>query len=202
MARIALIAKLRNGALYELLREKGWNQADLARAVGCTGNSVSAWMAMQSFPKRPEVRARIEQVTGRLFEDLFPPDIQQLAQDPLPRELVSIREMALPALQASLRKHVLPGPETQALARERQRLLVETLTATLSPREYTILTRRFGLGDEKPSTLGEVGESLGITRERARQLEAQALRKLGHPSRAHIMLLPLLREVVLDNEGD
>ena len=56
--------------------------------------------------------------------------------------------------------------------------LVREVLATLSPREHTILSRRFGLADGKPRTLEEVGAQLGLTRERIRQIQEEALRKL------------------------
>ncbi len=56
--------------------------------------------------------------------------------------------------------------------------------STLAPREEMVLKLRFGLDDGHPRTLEEVGEAFDITRERIRQIEAKALRKLRHPSRA------------------
>ena len=55
---------------------------------------------------------------------------------------------------------------------------------TLTPREEQVLTLRFGLEDGRPRTLEEVGKVFNITRERIRQIEAKALRKLRHPSRS------------------
>lgn len=55
---------------------------------------------------------------------------------------------------------------------------------TLSEREQKVLTLRFGLNDGKPRTLEEVGKEFSVTRERIRQIEAKALRKLRHPSRS------------------
>ena len=61
---------------------------------------------------------------------------------------------------------------------------VEHLLDTLSPRERRVLQLRFGLIDGHQRTLDEVGKRIGVTRERIRQVEAKALRKLRHPSRA------------------
>jgi RNA polymerase primary sigma factor len=56
--------------------------------------------------------------------------------------------------------------------------------ATLTPREEQILRMRFGIGEKSDYTLEEVGQRFAVTRERIRQIEAKALRKLRHPSRA------------------
>ena len=55
---------------------------------------------------------------------------------------------------------------------------------TLTPREEKVLSLRFGLVDGNPKTLEEVGKEFNVTRERIRQIEAKALRKLRHPSRS------------------
>ena len=56
--------------------------------------------------------------------------------------------------------------------------------ATLTPREERVLRMRFGIGEKSDHTLEEVGQDFAVTRERIRQIEAKALRKLRHPSRA------------------
>ena len=55
---------------------------------------------------------------------------------------------------------------------------------TLTPREEQVLKMRFGVGDGSEHTLEEVGRSFNVTRERIRQIESKALRKLRHPSRS------------------
>ena len=61
--------------------------------------------------------------------------------------------------------------------------LMEVLD-TLTDREQKVLRLRFGLDDGRPRTLEEVGRQFNVTRERIRQIEAKALRKLRHPSRS------------------
>ncbi|MFM8524967.1 MAG: sigma-70 family RNA polymerase sigma factor [Cyanobacteriota bacterium] len=79
------------------------------------------------------------------------------------------------------------------LHRELQRLLGD-----LSQREATVIRRRFGLGDDTPHTLAEIGADLQLSRERVRQIESRALRKLRHPERSHRVHDYLL---ALDREG-
>jgi RNA polymerase primary sigma factor len=74
---------------------------------------------------------------------------------------------------------------------------VEDILATLRPRERRVVQLRFGLVDDEPRTLEEVGRRMGLTRERIRQIEATALRKLRHPSRSKV-----LRDYTEDRGGD
>jgi RNA polymerase primary sigma factor len=64
---------------------------------------------------------------------------------------------------------------------------MESVLKTLTPREEQIIRMRFGFGDGSEHTLGEVGQRFSVTRERIRQIEAKALRKLRHPSRSFML---------------
>ncbi len=75
------------------------------------------------------------------------------------------------------------GP-TDAASHQLLREQMENILTSLSPREGRVLQLRFGLKDGKAHTLEEVGKKFGVTRERIRQIEAKALRKLRHPSRS------------------
>ena len=70
---------------------------------------------------------------------------------------------------------------------EANRKMVDTILSTLSDREADVLRKRFGIGLEKSMTLEEVGEEYSLTKERIRQIEAKALRKLRHPLRANAL---------------
>ncbi len=77
-----------------------------------------------------------------------------------------------------------PDTAQLALIEERRREVRNTVD-TLTDRERTVINYRFGLEDGKPLTLDEIGRILGVTRERVRQIEAEALKKLRNPSRRY-----------------
>jgi RNA polymerase primary sigma factor len=78
------------------------------------------------------------------------------------------------------------GPADLSTASSVRRALLRALNS-LTPREAMVLRMRFGIGERKDCTLEEVGAHLAVTRERIRQIEAEALRKLRHRSRANLL---------------
>ena len=86
-------------------------------------------------------------------------------------------------LAAFIEDDATPSP-TQAALQNLLRDKVEEVLGTLSPREANILRLRFGLMNGRAYTLKEVGQKFGLTRERIRQIESVALRRLRHPSRS------------------
>jgi RNA polymerase primary sigma factor len=61
---------------------------------------------------------------------------------------------------------------------------IEKVLCTLNPKEAKIIKRRFGIGEDFPHTLEELGQEFDVTRERIRQIEVKAIRKLKHPARS------------------
>lgn len=89
--------------------------------------------------------------------------------------------------EATLEQFVADRTQPSLYDKVSRELLKEALSKvldTLSPRERKVLIMRFGLEDGKPKTLEEVGREFKVTRERIRQIEAKAIRKLKHPTRA------------------
>ena len=74
-----------------------------------------------------------------------------------------------------------------AAIRSNLREATTRVLASVTPREERVLRMRFGIGMNKDHTLEEVGQQFSVTRERIRQIEAKALRKLKHPSRSRIL---------------
>ena len=74
------------------------------------------------------------------------------------------------------------------LVAEANKEIINSVFDTLDEREANILKLRFGIDTDHPHTLAEVGEIIGVTRERVRQLEVKALRKMRHPMRQRILM--------------
>src|SRR5581483_2173169 len=79
------------------------------------------------------------------------------------------------------------GSPSDALAERQLAGYLSDALATLSPREQQVIRLRFGLYDGETHTLEEIGRIMRVTRERIRQLEMRALRKLRHPSRGEFL---------------
>ena len=109
-------------------------------------------------------------------------EILKISQDPVSLE-TPIGEEEDSHLGDFIPDDETPAP-ADAAASTILREVIERELHTLTPREEHVIKLRFGLYDGKPRTLEEVGKEFDITRERIRQIEAKALRKLRHPSRA------------------
>ena len=109
-------------------------------------------------------------------------EIQKIAQDPVSLE-TPIGEEEDSHLGDFIQDEDSPAPHDAASYTLLKEQLEEVMN-TLTPREAKVLKLRFGLEDGKSRTLEEVGKEFNVTRERIRQIEAKALRKLRHPSRS------------------
>ena len=109
-------------------------------------------------------------------------EIQKVAQDPISLE-TPIGEEEDSHLGDFIPDDQTDDPFTAASAKLLREQLDKVLN-TLAPREKEVIKMRYGLDDGRPKTLEEVGKAFDVTRERIRQIEAKALRKLRHPTRA------------------
>ena len=127
-------------------------------------------------PQPEEIAREMDTTVERVRE------IMKIAQEPVSLE-TPIGEEEDSHLGDFIEDHDAPAPADAAsftLLREQLDEVLETLTL----REKKVLELRFGLEDGRSRTLEEVGQHFGVTRERIRQIEAKALRKLRHPSRS------------------
>ena len=137
--------------------------------------------------------------------------VQKLGREPTPEEIAEEMEMPLEKVQMVLKiakepisletpigededSHLgdfLEDKKRPSITDEviQRNLAAHTrkVLSTLTPREEKVLKMRFGIGERSNHTLEEVGQDFAVTRERIRQIEAKALRKLRHPSRARVL---------------
>ena len=127
-------------------------------------------------PSAEEIAARMEMPLDKVRE------IIKIAQEPVSLE-TPIGEEDDSHLGDFIQDDNVPIPADAATYTMLKEQIVDVLT-TLTERERKVLNLRFGLEDGRPRTLEEVGQVFEVTRERIRQIEAKALRKLRHPSRS------------------
>lgn len=127
-------------------------------------------------PKPNEIAKKMDISVDRVRE------IMKIAQEPVSLE-TPIGEEEDSHLGDFIEDHDAPAPAEQASFMMLKEQLTEVLD-TLTDRERRVLVLRFGIEDGRARTLEEVGQSFGVTRERIRQIEAKALRKLRNPNRS------------------
>ncbi|MDR3288971.1 MAG: RNA polymerase sigma factor RpoD [Peptococcaceae bacterium] len=134
--------------------------------------------------------------------------LQELGREPSPEEIANVMEIPVERVREIMKvaqepvsletpigeeedSHLgdfIPDEDAPAPSEAASFILLkeqlEEVLETLTPREEKVLRLRFGLDDGRTRTLEEVGQEFGVTRERIRQIEAKALRKLRHPSRS------------------
>jgi RNA polymerase primary sigma factor len=134
--------------------------------------------------------------------------VQEIGREPTPEEIAEKMEMPLEKVRKVLKiakepisletpigeeedSHLGDFIEDKAVISPQEAVISSNLSeqtrkvlSTLTPREEKVLRMRFGIGEKYDHTLEEVGQDFDVTRERIRQIEAKALRKLRHPSRA------------------
>ena len=134
--------------------------------------------------------------------------VQEMGREPIPEEIAEKMDMALDKVRKVLKiakepisletpigeeedSHLGDFIEDKAVISPQEAVISANLSeqtrkvlASLTPREEKVLRMRFGIGEKYDHTLEEVGQDFDVTRERIRQIEAKALRKLRHPSRA------------------
>ncbi|MFQ5489410.1 MAG: RNA polymerase sigma factor RpoD/SigA [Phycisphaerae bacterium] len=148
---------------------------------------IPAYM-VEMISKWRQARNAYQERHGRL------PDLRELAEQMrMPEKKVRIIRRAVRALSSASQNpadddgqslsEIIADPKTpqpdEAIVSQAEAQMIQSLLGEITERESTILRLRFGLGDRDPMTLKEIGKEIGLTRERVRQIESEALQKLN-----------------------
>ncbi|MBR7100478.1 MAG: RNA polymerase sigma factor RpoD [Clostridia bacterium] len=171
-----------------------WIRQSITRAIADQARTIRIPVHMvETINKLTRVSRNLLQVLGReptpeeIAEEMNIPvervrEIQRIAQDPVSLESpIGEEEDSHLGDFVEDDKSITPSDSVAATMLKEQLLRV---LDSLTPREEKVLRLRYGIDDGKPRTLEEVGKEFNVTRERIRQIEAKALRKLRHPSRS------------------
>jgi RNA polymerase primary sigma factor len=197
-----------NGGLMRAVEKYDWKR-------GFKFSTYATWWIRQSITRAIADQARTIRIPVHMVENInrflraSRKLMQELGREPTPEEVAKVLgidpEKALEIIKISQEPASLESPvsdeedsrlgdfihDTSAptlfdsASRELLKEQVDQVLSTLSDRERRVLEERFGLKDGRPKTLEEVGKMFAVTRERIRQIEAKALRKLRHPSRGN-----------------
>ena len=171
-----------------------WIRQAITRALADHANTIRIPVHMvETINKLVRVQRQLLQELGRepspeeIAENMDIPvervrEIQKISQEPVSLE-TPIGEEEDSHLGDFIQDDNVPVPAEAAASTLLKEQLVEVL-GTLTEREQKVLRLRFGMDDGRARTLEEVGKEFNVTRERIRQIEAKALRKLRHPSRS------------------
>lgn len=184
---------------------------------GCRFNTHATWWIRQTINRSLADKSRTIRIPSNVSElvnkikKVSTPMTQKLNRFPTPQELsaelgieIEKIETALDMSQmiSSLDVPIGEDEETSVgdliadphlenplkkLTEECNKEIIEAVLSTLTPREADVLRRRFGIETGEPQTLEEIGQSYGVTRERIRQIETKAMRKMRNPMRVKVL---------------
>ncbi len=177
-------------------------------------STYATWWIRQAITRAIADQARTIRIPVHMIETINKLNkvqrnlVQELGREPFPEEIAKAMDLPIQKVRKILKVSQEPvsletpvgneedthlkdfikdgkieSPEIEVISRDRKEQINEILK-TLTPREEQVLRLRFGLNDGHEHTLEEVGKKFNVTRERIRQIESKALRKLKHPSRS------------------
>lgn len=188
--------RTRNNRLWHAIFDNYKNVAEFCKAHGFQQSAVGALLNLKLGPyisstsnvwigrlgKPTKLAVKIADAVKMPVEELFPPD---LYGGNVPREMVAeIPSNMLRGIEAA-KMLALPAAQEDAINANDRRRLLDAALATMPPRDALVLRARFGLDGQDEDTLETLAGKMGITKERVRQLELRAIRRMRHPSRAN-----------------
>lgn len=193
---VTVTAQMRNGLLWEAVKKLG-SQSAVARYFGIGATEFGRWLNLKQFPNperstRPksfweQIDLKLVELLGKTFDDAFPIELRSQDALDLLTQVEITREVETDLLLASGLATNFLEAANDGIDNERLRERLEQAMSDLKPNRRDVLISRFGLNDEQEKTLEDVGKDIGVSGQRARQIEAHALSQLRHPSRSRLL---------------
>jgi RNA polymerase primary sigma factor len=174
-----------------------WIRQSITRAIADTGRlirlpvhvnesiarvtKIKVALTREKFGKDPSIKEIAEQLGWKPEKVQF---LMDIAMEPLSLDTPVGDDKE--SLSSFVKSAAEKSPERIMMALE-QSMLIDRVLSQLSPRERSVLRRRFGLDGKRPETLEKISRTFDITRERIRQVEEKALKKLRHPARRRLL---------------
>ena len=196
---LTAITRLRHAALWELAKRLG-SQANAAEQCFVTTAIFNAWVTLKaSFPTESQRRGwwvnnkekwqrtkdALESLTGQTLEQLWPEPLLNVIKThqmiTTVEQIIEVPEKVLLAYaEETANRFRLPPPVVYA-EQDELREAIRDAMRYLAPREQKVIQLRFGLDGEPVHTLEEVGHILSVSKDRVRQIQARACRRLENP---------------------
>lgn len=186
LVRLRLITH--NARLVDTRKERGMTQLDMVRVAGIPCHRLQNIENLRVIPTEDEM-IKIACTLEKPIDYLFPEELLSAVETGVfSRRKVELAAPEVISLTEAQQLRLLSGGGLDMVEEKIDReLLAKKVTEvlrTLAPKEQLIVKLRFGLDGNGTKTFEKVGMEFGLTRERIRQIEAKALRKLRHPSRS------------------
>ena len=186
--------KVKNAPLHRAIFAKHKSVADFCRAHGLPQSRVGEYLSLSLSPllvsgEWSQTALEIAEALGELCDDLWPEHLQQRLEISKAACEMSLGEVAQLMDERN--------PEIALLGVERKEQVAKMLSK-LTPREASILSRRFGIDDRGEMTQVEIADEEGVSKERIRQIEAKAMRKLRSFSRRDSQIAELVADACDD----
>ncbi len=184
MISVRATLRLRNDAMISARKRMGLTQKALGMLCDASQATIGDVERFNfRYPLAQTIAPEVAEILGLELTDILPPEFRGIKVESSFEQIGDMSPERLLSLPARKQRLLTLSP-VEILEGEEARAILDDVLGTLTYREREVIKLRFGLGGEDALAYREMGRIFKVTRERVRQIEARAIRKLQHPVRA------------------